>query len=59
MKTRFKTQIIVMLLISFVTLNIDYARISANDEETKVLVTYANKFKKLIQKSMLLVLLMI
>ena len=46
MKTKFKTQIIVMLLISFVTLNIDYARISANDEETKVLVTYASKFQK-------------
>ena len=46
MKTKFKTQIIVMLLISFVTLNVDYSRLSENDEETKVLVTYASKFQK-------------
>lgn len=35
-----------MLLISFVTLNVDYSRLSENDEETKVLVTYASKFQK-------------
>lgn len=46
MKTKFKTQMIVMLLMSFVILNVDYARVSANDEETKVLVAYASKFQK-------------
>ena len=46
MKTKFKTQIVVMLLISFITLNVDYARLTINDEETKVLVTYATKFQK-------------